>query len=218
MFVKRRPFLYCLALLILAAEPIQSQQRAEDKPLVLKGATIIDGLGNSPISEGVIVIEQDRIKTVRKGAAYPSDANVVDVSGKFIIPGLVDSHVHYQPWLGEMFLNYGVTSVMIPGGDYSTADREASYRTGARMPRIFATGGRPAIQPGMSRDQVRAAVQDWFRNKKPDYANPSVYNEGNAEVYRWAAEDLHEAGLVWFGRSEERRVGKECRCRWWGGE
>ncbi len=124
MFVKRRPFLYCLALLILAAEPIQSQQRAEDKPLVLKGATIIDGLGNSPISEGLIVIEQDRIKTVgRKGSAYPSDANVVDVSGKFIIPGLVDSHVHYQPWLGEMFLNYGVTSVMIPGGDYSTADR-----------------------------------------------------------------------------------------------
>ena len=203
MSIKRRPFLFCLALLIAAAQFLRSQQRAEDKPLVLKGATIIDGLGNSPISEGVIVIEQDRIKTVgRKGAAYPSDANVVDVSGKFIIPGLVDSHVHYQPWLGEMFLNYGVTSVMIPGGDYSTADREASYQSSARMPRIFATGGRPAIQPGMSRDQVRAAVQDWFRNKKPDYANPSVYNEGNAEVYRWAAEDLHEAGLVWFGHTE----------------
>src|SRR5207247_8389456 len=186
MFVKRRPFLYCLALLILAAEPIQSQQRAEDKPLVLKGATIIDGLGNSPVSEGGIVNEEGRIKTVgSKGAAYPSDANVVDVSGKFIIPGLVDSHVHYQPWLGEMFLNYGVTSVMIPGGDYSTADREASYQTGARMPRIFATGGRPAIQPGMSRDQVRAAVHDWVRNQKPDYANTSLDNDGKAEGDGW---------------------------------
>src|SRR5437773_4494635 len=162
MFVKRRPFLYCLALLILAAEPIQSQQRAEDKPLVLKGATIIDGLGNSPISEGLIVIEQDRIKTVgRKGAAYPSDANVVDVSGKFIIPGLVDSHVHYQPWLGEMFLNHGVTSVMIPGGDVSVADREASYRSTARSPRIFASGGRVPIQPGMTREQVRTSIREW---------------------------------------------------------
>src|SRR5436190_9478164 len=78
MFVKRHPFLFCLALLILAAEPIRSQQRAEDKPLVLRGATIIDGLGNSLISEGLIVIERDRIKTVgRKGAAYPPDAHVV---------------------------------------------------------------------------------------------------------------------------------------------
>src|SRR5881296_2624800 len=203
MSIKRRPFLFCLALLIAAAQFLRSQQRAEDKPLVLKGATIIDGLGNSPISEGVIVIEQDRIKTVgRKGAAYPSDANVIDVSGKFIIPGLVDSHVHYQPWLGEMFLNYGVTSVMIPGGDYSTADREASYQSTARMPRILATGGRPALQPNMTREQVRAAVQEWLRNKKPEYANPSVYNDGNAQVYRWAAEDLHDAGLVWFGHTE----------------
>src|SRR5438034_6974021 len=73
MAAKSLPFFLCGALLILAAEPIRSQQRAEDKPLVLKGATIIDGLGNSPISDGLIVIEQDRIKTVvRKGAAYPS--------------------------------------------------------------------------------------------------------------------------------------------------
>jgi hypothetical protein len=193
----------CGALLILAAEPIRSQERAEDKPLVLKGATVIDGLGNPAIPEGVIVVERDRIKTVgRKATAYPSDANVIDVSGKFIIPGLVDSHVHYQPWLGEMFLNYGVTSVMIPGGDYSTADREASYQSSTRMPRIFATSGRPALQSNMTREQVRAAVQDWLRNRKPDYANPSVYNEGNAGVYRWAAEDLHEAGLVWFGHTE----------------
>ncbi len=195
--------LLCGLLLILRGDPTQSQERAENRPLVLKGATVIDGLGSPPIPEAVIVLERDRIKSIaRKGSTYPSDANVIDVSGKFIIPGLVDSHVHYQPWLGEMFLNYGVTSVMIPGGDYSTADREASYQSTARMPRIFATGGRPALQSNMTREQVRAAVQEWLRNKKPEYANPSVYNEGNAQVYRWAAEDLHDAGLVWFGHTE----------------
>src|SRR5437870_9153011 len=165
MSIKRRPFLFCLALLIAAAQFLRSQQRAEDKPLVLKGATIIDGLGNSPISEGVIVIERDRIKTVgRKGAAYPPDANVVDVYGKFIIPGLVDSHVHYQPWLGEMFLNYGVTTIMWQGGDSPKEDREGSYESTVRTPRIFATGGRPAVQPGMSREQVRSVVREWVNN------------------------------------------------------
>src|SRR5438093_8525334 len=196
-------FLCVVLLVVVAGNTIQSQQRGEAKALVLRGATVIDGLGSPPLPEAVIVVERDRIKAIgRKGSAYPADANVIDVSGKFVIPGLVDSHVHYQPWLGEMFLNYGVTSVMIPGGDYSTADREASYQSTARMPRIFATGGRPALQPNMTREQVRAAVQEWLRNKKPEYANPSVYNDGNAQVYRWAAEDLHDAGLVWFGHTE----------------
>ena len=117
-------FLCVVLLVVVAGKTIQSQQRGEAKALVLRGATVIDGLGSPPIPEAVIVVEGDRIKAIgRKGSAYPADANVIDVSGKFIIPGLVDSHVHYQPWLGEMFLNYGVTSVMIPGGDYSTADR-----------------------------------------------------------------------------------------------
>ncbi len=196
-------FFASLLVLVLSAQTSQPQERAENKPFVLKGATVIDGLGNPAVPEAVIVIEGDRIKSLGgKGSTYPSDASVVDVSGKFIIPGLVDSHVHYQPWLAEMFLNYGVTSIMAQGGDYSMADREASYQNSTRTPRIFATGGRVPIQPTMTREQVRASVREWVNNKKPDYANPAVYNEGNAQVYQWAAEDLHEAGLVWFGHTE----------------
>ena len=54
----------------------------------------------------------------------------------------------------------------------------------------------------MTREQVRAAVQEWVKNKKPDWANPTVYNEGNAQVFQWAAEELHDAGLIWFGHTE----------------
>src|SRR5439155_26863717 len=125
----------CSVVLKFGSEPAQSEDRAGDKPLVLKGATVIDALGRTAIPEAVIVVERDRIKAVgRKASPYPPAADVIDLSGKFIIPGLVDSHVHYQPWLGEMFLNYGVTSVMIPGGAYSTVDGEASYQSTARMP------------------------------------------------------------------------------------
>ena len=192
-----------LLALLLPVQLSQSQQRPENRPLVLRGATVIDGLGNPAIPDAVIVIEKDRVKAVGpKSTTYPPDAEVVDLSGKFIIPGLVDSHVHYQPWLGEMFLNYGVTTIMWQGGDASMADRETSHQSNIRTPRIFATGGRPAIQPGMTRDQVRATVREWVNNKKPDYANPVVYNEADAQVLQWAAEDLHEAGLVWFGHTE----------------
>src|SRR5438132_6081455 len=117
----RTAALVCILLvLFVPVQTGQSQERTENKPTVLRGATVIDGLGNPAIPDAVIVIEKDRIKNIGpKGTTYPSDANVVDVSGKFIIPGLVDSHVHYQPWLGELFLNYGVTTIMWQGGDTS---------------------------------------------------------------------------------------------------
>jgi len=191
------------ASLLVGLSPRPQGQIRSERPLVLRGATVIDGLGNPSIPEAVIVIDGDRIKAVGgKNTTYPSDSMVIDVSGKFIIPGLVDSHVHYQPWLAELFLNYGVTTIMAQGGDISTADREASHQPASRMPRIYATGGRPPVQPNMTREQVRTTVQEWVKTKKPDWVNPTVYNESNAQVFQWAAEDLHEAGLVWFGHTE----------------
>src|SRR5205807_2083979 len=79
-----------------------------------------------------------------KNTAYPAGAKVIDAAGKFIVPGLIDMHVHYRPWLGELFLNYGVTSIAVPGNPaYEPAEREPSYRPEARSPRIFSTSCRP---------------------------------------------------------------------------
>ena len=181
-----------------------SQLRSVNQQVVLKGATIIDGSGSAPVQDAVIVIEGEKIKSVGgRGTAHASDAMVVDVAGKFIIPGIVDSHVHFRPWLGEMFLNPGVTTVMIPGNpDFSVAEREASYRSDARAPRIYSTAGRLSASPSMTREQVREMVRNWLA-KKPDYAaSLPVYNEQNKQVYRWIVEDVHEAGLMVFGHTE----------------
>jgi hypothetical protein len=201
---RRNALLLYVLLLIVGLQRGESQERTENNPTVLKGATVIDGLGNTAIPDAVILIEKDRIKSLgSKGTTYPNNANVVDLSGKFIIPGLVDSHVHYQPWLGELFLNYGVTSIMWQGGDSPNDDRQVSYQANVRTPRIFATGGRPPLQPAMTREQVRTAVREWVNNKRPDYSNPPVYNHELAQVFQWAAEDLHQAGIVWFGHTED---------------
>ena len=34
------------------------------------------------------------------------------LSGKFVIPGLFDSHVHWEEWMGELYVNHGVTSIV----------------------------------------------------------------------------------------------------------
>ena len=57
-----------------------------------------------------IVIEGNRISAVGPSASVqiPPGAKMVDAAGKFVVPGLIDSHVHYQHWLPEIFLHYGI--------------------------------------------------------------------------------------------------------------
>lgn len=88
---------FCLSILsvvLLFFVPISSTN-AQTK--VLKGAVLFDGTGAAPIENSVIVVDGDRIECV--GAAQdctiPEKARMIDVSGKYITPGLIDAHVHF---------------------------------------------------------------------------------------------------------------------------
>src|SRR5262245_35522881 len=85
----------------------------------LVGATLIDGRGGPPLADAVVVIRGDRIDSVgpRASVAIPADAEVVDLTGRFLLPGLIDVHVHYFEWMGELFLSHGVTTVKDVGND-----------------------------------------------------------------------------------------------------
>ncbi len=64
----------------------------------LVGATVIDGTGGPAIPRGVVLVEGDRLVCVGSAAdcAIPRNAVRVDVSGRYITPGLVDAHVHFS--------------------------------------------------------------------------------------------------------------------------
>lgn len=178
-----------------------SQQSSESKTLVLKGVTVIDGSGGLPTKEAVIVIDGDKIQSVGgKETSYSADATVVDLSGKFIIPGLIESHAHYEEWMGEAMLNHGVTTVMAVGGRYGKR-KEASQGSNARIPRIFDTAGGPGLSPSLTQEQVRVSVREWLR-EKPDFGTLRAFNDRNKQVYQWAAEEIHRAGLILFGHTE----------------
>lgn len=74
----------------------------------LVGATIIDGNGGKPVQDGVVVITDDRITAVGARAAVkiPTDAERVDVSGKFLVPGLMDGNVHLIPWPSWTYIEF----------------------------------------------------------------------------------------------------------------
>ncbi len=75
-----------------------SPPRTPPPPYALVGATVLDGTGGEPVPDGVVVMREGRIACVgaRDECPLPEDAELVDASGRWIVPGLVDAHVHYS--------------------------------------------------------------------------------------------------------------------------
>ncbi len=88
--------------LCLICAPAIAQMRA------FTGATIIDGNGGKPISNGVVLIDGRRIKAVGTAGsvAIPQGADRIDVSGKYIVPGLMDANVHLVPWPSWTYIEF----------------------------------------------------------------------------------------------------------------
>ena len=61
---------------------------------VLKGGRLIDGTGAGPVADTAVVIRDRRIAAVGKGGGWPDDAEIIDVSGMTVLPGLIDCHDH----------------------------------------------------------------------------------------------------------------------------
>jgi imidazolonepropionase-like amidohydrolase len=81
---------------LVALAPGAAPARAQATALV--GATLIDGAGGVPVADAVVVVRASRVVCAGTAAEcpVPGDAVRVDVTGRWIIPGLIDTHVHYS--------------------------------------------------------------------------------------------------------------------------
>ncbi len=128
-----------------------------DKPdsrIALTGGRIITMRGDEVIEDGVVLIEGNRIRAVgaRDAIDIPRGYTRVDVSGKTVMPGIVDVHWHgaqgeseFVPetnWVNLSSLGFGVTTIHDPSNDTSTIFAAAEMaRAGEIMgPRIHSTG------------------------------------------------------------------------------
>jgi imidazolonepropionase-like amidohydrolase/Tol biopolymer transport system component len=128
-----------------------------DRPagrMALTGARLITMNGSEVIENGVVILDGNRIEAIGSAADTPVPAGVpvMNMSGKTIMPGLVDAHWHgamgsnqiipQQSWVNYASLAFGVTTIFNPSASTSEIFAHSELaRTGRVVaPRIFSTG------------------------------------------------------------------------------
>ena len=116
--------------LIMLAAALSLTVSASAQVTVLAHATLIDGTGAAPQNDVTLVMENGRIRDLGSSAriAVPSGATVLDLTGKFVVPGIINAHGHVganrDPELRQYAL-YGVTTTTSMAVD---ADDIAEYK------------------------------------------------------------------------------------------
>ncbi|MFQ5852558.1 MAG: amidohydrolase family protein [Candidatus Binatia bacterium] len=185
---------------------------AKTTPLVIQGGRLIVGDGSKPIDDSTVIVEGNRIQRVAAGKVeFPKEARVIDASGKTVLPGLIDNHVHYRNHLGELLLAHGVTSVRDLGNsvEWILAQRDAVALGKISGPRIFCTGsfhGR-----AIARHHMVPAGPDEARRMTKEFVemgvNYVVIHLGvPLDITRAVAEEAHAAGLRVTGHLESSIV------------
>jgi len=175
-----------------------------DQQIVLVGGTLIDGRGGEPLADSAIVIQGQRIAETgsRNGCEFDESARVIDVTGKYVFPGLIDIHIHYADWMGQLFLSHGVTTVKDLGNDVdwiSTISNDIA-RGKVRGPRILYVGnGLDAPPPnrnthiGLTDPGVAKRVVQLLYSK--GVCAIKVREKITPELLAVVAEESHKLGL-----------------------
>lgn len=185
----------CLAIVaVLFLPPMASAQvRA------FTGFTLIDGSG-APVANATMVVRDGRIAAIGAGVAVPAGATTTSLAGKFVIPGLVNSHGHVNTPADLLtYAQYGVTTVVSLGGetDATFAAREAQPVPTLDRARVYVSG--PVLAPNTpdeARSQVAALVPrrvDWVKIRVDD--NLGTTRKMTPDVYRAVIAEAHRHGL-----------------------
>jgi imidazolonepropionase-like amidohydrolase len=190
---------------------------AQTTVTVFEGARVITGDGSAPIENATIVVEGARITQVGRAANVkaPAGATRVSLTGKTVIPTLIDTHTHLSQDRDALTLDlrrrayYGVSAAMSLGQDTGDAPFQIRAQPIAGAARFFTAGrGLTAPEPGRttapywvtSPAEVRKAVQE-LAAKKVDIVKVWVddrngqYKKLTPDLYGAAIDEAHKNSL-----------------------
>ena len=186
---------------------VKAKRAIAQGTLVLKNATIISMNGDEIIENGTVVVKNNRIQSVGKSIDIPAGAKVMDLEGKYLVPGFVDTHAHMWPswglhkrhvWVYAANLAYGVTTTRDPQTATTDVLTYADMVEAGKIPgpRIYSTG------PGVgywgynikSLDHARDVLMQY--SKYYNTKTIKMYLTGNRQHRQWIIQAAKEQELM----------------------
>ena len=197
-------------LYLTACTPVQAPVSASDQAIT--GVAVVDVAKGIVLPDQTVIIAEGLIQAVgpRAGLAAPKRAKVIDGRGLYLMPGLVDAHVHYleAPIFGRVMIANGVLLVRDMGmpNDYILKLRDELNRGDTLGPEMVATGtvldGDPPLIPPISMgvktpEEGRAAVR---QQAAAGVDMLKVYNLLDKDVFLAIVDEARKIGLKVAGR------------------
>jgi len=208
----RRVFLAAIILSLTGAA-----QAARTEPLYLTGGTVISMVAGQRPFAATVLIDDGRINAISPVLHPPAQARVIDISGRYLLPGFIDMHAHvtflptgtlgsYDRATSEqvlkMMLAYGITTVRNPAAPAAEGVKLRDDVADGRIagPRILTAGEPLNGKPLVTEAQIRAEV-DRQANAGVDYIK--VYANSTPLQTAAAIDEAHKRGLKVIGHLQE---------------
>lgn len=153
--IKNYPFIFCALLVFLSscqppahdiirANPIKEVNHAVVREGSGKKAvvhvSVIDVVGGDILPDACILIDSNKITAIGSFDQFdiPDDTEIIDASGLYALPGLIDAHFHLGEILLKRFLTHGITTLRDPGAWIESYNNVRASRQD--LPRLFLTG------------------------------------------------------------------------------
>src|SRR3989449_10507047 len=216
-----------VAIVLLLNTPTHSQERKFLTPpnqlVAVRAGKLFDPKSGNLLNNQIVLIRGERVADVGANVQIPREARVIDLSNATVLPGMIDAHVHVNTGgetaaqraiiavaNAQIDLNAGFTTVadMDSRGGFNTVDLRDAINAGTIQGPRMQVVGQSLNQRATNYypDNQSLRFLDVFTENK-DVNSPWLARAAVREA------KLH--GVDWVKiRSEERRVGKECRSRW----
>ena len=177
--------------------------------LALTNATLITMEGENILKNGIVLIRNNRIEDVGDAAdiSIPENAEVIDLNGKYLLPGFVDTHAHMWPtwglhkkdvWVYAANLAYGVTTTRDPQTATTDVLTYADMVEAGMIPgpRVYSTG------PGLGYWGYNIKSLDHARDVLTQYSKYyntktiKMYLTGNRQHRQWIIQAAKEQELM----------------------
>lgn len=151
------------------------QFQVDSQPIAITRVSVLSPDGTEMLADRTVLIRDGKIASISRGDDVPQGVSLIDGNGKFMIPGLVDSHVHLQRSPNDLLLYVanGVTQIRSMGGSDSDLELREEINNGRIGPRLYVSSPSMNSAEGFS---AAGPIPAWIPESVVIWFIENVYN------------------------------------------